>query len=169
MAWQYFRSNDGPYEVNWDMVAIVRSSVRAQAISRNARTTTEQHKWNPFLPDVTTIEVNWDKVREETRLGTELKLREFHAGAQLSMRGQIMKLQQMIEMTRFQTEEFLVKQKEAQHKSMESIESSVNHGEIAVETLTLIRDTCAEFDMVAATAFSGGIVAGVVGTAGALW
>jgi len=167
MGWQYFKSNDGPYEVNWEVVsAIIRSDVRTESISKNKHPVTESHKWNPFLPDVTTIEVNWDAVREETRMGTELRLQQFYVGAQSSMRAQIRQLQLMTENSRARTNAFLKEQKEAQRTTMGNIESSVHHGEIAVTALTLLRDTCAEFDMVAATAFSGGLAAGVVGTAG---
>jgi|SRR5579872_6189826 len=160
MPWETFRANDGIYRVNWDGISrIIRSSVRTQAQLSYSKDKPEK-PW--FGPELHTVEVDWDRVRAETPIKTETELRLFYHGAQLSMRSQIVRLRQMIEMSESAQAALMAKLKDAQRATMANIETSVHRGEVGIEVATWIRNASAETLMVGATALSGGWAAGAV-------
>ena len=165
MAWETFRSNDGVYLIDWDGLArIIRSCKRAGAMNDYSKVVTERGERDFWalglrLPDLHTVQVDWDRVALETKTQTEMELRKFHATAGSSMKGQITNLVQMMEQADDDRDTFQDKQSEAQQKTMDNIETSVHNGEVAVEVLKTVRDTSAEIVMVGATYVSGGTAA----------
>ena len=109
------------------------------------------------------MEVNWEKVRETTVLGSERILRSFYNGARSSMRGQLCELHQRVTQGEKNHLDFQSRMIGAQRKTMANIETSVSRGELGEHIAREVRDASVEFLMVGATALSGGTAAAVVG------
>lgn len=165
MAWETFRSNDGIYLIDWaGLTRIIRSCKRAGAMNDYSRINIEQGKrdWAALgmrLPDLHTVEVDWDRVNLETTTQTENELRRFYSAAQNSMRSQISNLVQMMEQADDDRDAFQDKQADAQSKTMGNIDHCVANANTAIDILKEVRDTSAEIVMVGATYVSGGTAA----------
>lgn len=171
MPWETLKSNDGIYLINWDGLSrVIRTCKRAEAMNAYSEIKTEKGEsggWQVLgmrLPDLHTVEVDWQRVNLETNTRTENELRSFYAGARISMKAQLRNLVQMMEQADDDRDSFHEKQAEAQSKTQENIESRVETAETIVEGLKEIRDTSGEIVMVGATYMSGG--AAVAFTAG---
>jgi len=157
MAWETLRSNDGVYLVDWGgLTRIIRSCKRAGAMSAYSTIEPERGKrdWGAFgmrLPDLHSVQVDWDRVALESTTQTEVELRRFYAAARNSMKAQLLGLVHMMEQADDDRDAFQDKQSEAQQKAGENIESAVQTGEAWVKGLTFVRDTSAEIVMVGAT------------------
>lgn len=168
MAWETFRSNDGAYLIDWEGLArIIRSCKRAGAMNDYSRAVVEkgERDWWALglkLPDLHSVQVDWDKVALETTTRTEMELRRFYAAAKTSMRPQLAALIHMMEQADDDRDAFKDKQSEAQQKTADNIESAVHKGEIAVDIATHVRNTSADVVMVGATFVTGG-AAGAIG------
>jgi hypothetical protein len=165
MAWETLRSNDGVYLVDWDgLTRIIRSCKRAGAMNDYSRLATERGERDFWalglrLPDLHSVQVDWDRVALETTTQTDMELRRFYGAAKSSMKAQLMGLVHMMEQADDDRDAFQDKQSEAQQKTAENIESAVQTGEAWVKGLTYVRDTSAEIVMVGATYVSGGTAA----------
>jgi hypothetical protein len=167
MAWETLRSNDGIFLVNWEgLTRIIRSCKRAGAMNDFSDLETSEKHW--IGPDLWSVEVNWDKVNIETTTRTELELRKFNDSARNSMQRALNGLVSMMEDADDARDSFQDSLSEAQHRTMENIESSVHKGEIGLEIATAVRDTSAEIEMVGATYLSGGAAIAVLGTGSAM-
>lgn len=172
MAWETLTSNDGIYLIDWGgLTRIIRSCKRAGAMNDYSRIETQrgERDWKAFgmrLPDLHTVEVDWQRVKLETTTQTEIELRNFHAGAGRSMKAQLRNLVQMMEQADDDRDAFQDKQAEAQNKTHENIESCVGNAETAIEVLKEVRDTSAEIVMVGATYVSGGTASVIFTTVG---
>ena len=85
----------------------------------------------------------------------------FYRNAQGNTRDQIALLAHWIEVTKHNNKRFQDKMREAQKKTMENIEKSVERGEVGLEIARHTRDLSAEFLMVSATVVTGGAAASV--------
>jgi hypothetical protein len=165
MAWETFRANDGVYLIDWNGLArIVRSCKRAGAMNDYSSLVTQQGERDFWalglrLPDLHSVEVDWNRVSLETTTQTEMELRRFYAAARNSMNAQLLGLVHMMEQADDDRDAFQDKQSDAQQKTKDSIDSAVHTGEAWVKGLTIVRDTSAEVVMVGATYVSGGTAA----------
>jgi hypothetical protein len=165
MAWETFRSNDGIYLIDWNGLSrIIRSCKRAGAMNDYSKPATQkgERDWWALglrLPDLHSVEVDWNRVSLETTTQTEMELRKFYAAAGPSMKSQLAGLVHMMEQADDDRDAFQDKQSEAQQKTSDNIESSVHKGEIAVQAATFVRNSSAEVVMVGATYVSGGTAA----------
>jgi hypothetical protein len=165
MAWETLRSNDGIYLIEWaGLTRIIRSCKRAGAMKDYSSINIEQGKrdWAALgmrLPDLHTVEVDWNRVNLETTTRTENELRKFYSGARSSMRGQLNNLVQMMEQADDDRDAFDDKQAEAQDKTHDNINSCIENADTAIEVLKEVRDTSGEIVMVGATYMSGGAAA----------
>jgi hypothetical protein len=165
MAWESFQANDGIYLIDWDGLArIIRSCKRSGAMNSYSRVVIQKgdRDWAALgmrLPDLHSVEVDWNKVKIETTTQADMEIRRFHAAAKTSMKAQLLNLVCMMEQADDDRDAFQDKQAEAQEKTTGSIESAVHKGEVAVEVLKGVRDTSAEIVMVGATYVSGGTAA----------
>src|SRR5438105_590758 len=105
MGWESFTSRDGIYLVNWGGVTkIIRSCVRSAATLANAQVRHQPSfsTWLPLVtpPDVTTLDVDWDRVRSQTESESEAALADFYQAAKYGMQVQISRLHCMISATR---------------------------------------------------------------------
>ena len=167
MAWETLQSNDGVYLIDWDGLArIFRSCNRAGAMKDFSEVAVSEKHW--VGPDLLTVDVNWDKVNLETITRTANDLRRFHASAKLSMQNELNRIVSEMEDADDDRDTFHDRMAEAQHKTMENIETSVHRGEIGLEIATAVRDTSAEIEMVGATYLSGGAALAVLGTGSAM-
>lgn len=165
MAWETFRSNDGIYLINWDGLArIIRSCKRAGAMKAYSKVVVEkgERDWAALgmrLPDLHSVEVDWNRVSMETTTQAEMELRKFYRAAGNSMKSQLTNLVHMMEQADDDRDAFQDKQSEAQRKTTDNIDSAVHNGEVAMDILKGVRDTSAEIVMVGATYVSGGTAA----------
>jgi hypothetical protein len=167
MAWETFRSNDGAYLIDWAGVTrIFRSCKRAELMKRYSEVVLSEKHW--IEPDLWSVEVNWDKVNLETTTQTELELRKFSDSVKNSMQKGVNNLVSMMEDADDNRDTFQDRMTDAQHRTMQNIESSVRKGEIGLEVATVVRDTSAEIEMVGATYLSGGAAVAVLGTGSAM-
>jgi hypothetical protein len=167
MAWEMFRSNDGVYLIDWAGVTrVLRSCKRAELMKKYSEVVLSEKHW--IGPDLWSVEVNWDKVNLETTTQTELELRKFSDSAKNSMQKGVNNLVLMMEDADDNRDTFQDRMTDAQHRTMQNIESSVRKGEIGLEVATVVRDTSAEIEMVGATYLSGGAAVAVLGTGSAM-
>jgi hypothetical protein len=172
MAWETFRSNDGIYLVDWaGLSRILRSCKRAGAMKdfSSIEIKRGERDWSAFgmrLPDLHTVEVDWQRVNLETTTRTEMELRNFFAGAGKSMKGQLRNLVQMMEQADDDRDAFHDKQADAQNETQDNIEDCVGNAETVIGVLKEVRDTSAETVMVGATYMSGGTASVVFTTVG---
>src|SRR5271167_4937811 len=116
MPWETFTSRDGIYAVDWEGVGrLIRSYARSMAILENARVNTGSH-W--FGPNLHTVDVEWDRVRQRTLFHSESLLRNFYYGAQVNMQTQLARLLHMVDATRVNTAKFQEKMRGAQKQTM---------------------------------------------------
>lgn len=162
MAWETLRSNDGIYLIDWvGLTRIVRSCKRAGAMKDYSSIKIEQGQrdWKAFgmrLPDLHSVEVDWDRVNLETTARTENELRKFYSGAQSSMKGRLNNLVHMMEQAEDDRDAFDDKQVEAQGKTMDNINDCIESADSVIDVLKEVRDTSGEIVMVGATYMSGG-------------
>lgn len=172
MAWETLRSNDGIYLIDWaGLTRIIRSCKRAGAMKDYSTIETKrgERDWSAFgmrLPDLHTVEVDWQRVNLETTTQTEMELRNFYAGAGNSMKTRLKKLVEMMEQADDDRDAFQDKQSEAQKKTQDNIEDCVGTAENVIGVLKEVRDTSGEIVMVGATYMSGGTAAVVFTTLG---
>jgi hypothetical protein len=167
MPWETIKSNDGIYLIDWDgLTRIIRSCVRAKKMRAYSKVEPTEKHW--IGPDLYSVEVQWDKVRLETTIQTEVELRKFHAGALGSMQTELNRIISMMEDADDDRDAFQDRMAEAQQTTMENVESSVHKGEIGVEVATFVRDASAETVMVGATYLSGGTALAFIGTGSAM-
>jgi len=165
MAWETFRSNDGIYLIDWEGLArIIRSCKRAGAVKAYSKVVVErgERDWAALgmrLPDLHSVEVDWNRVSMETTTQAEMELRKFYGAAGRSMKAQLTNLVHMMEQADDDRDAFQDKQSEAQQKTTDNIDSAVHNGAVAVDILKGVRDTSAEVVMVGATYVSGGTAA----------
>jgi hypothetical protein len=165
--WETFRSKDGFYLIDWaGLTRIIRSCNRAGAMKDYSEVVISEKHW--IGPDLWSVEVNWDKVNVETTTQTEIELRRFHASAKNSMQRELKRLVSMMEDADDDRDTFHDRMADAQHRSMQNIESSVRKGEIGLQVATAVRDTSAEIEMAGATYLSGGAALAVLGTGSAM-
>ena len=165
MAWETFRSNDGVYLIDWaGLTRIIRSCKRAGAMNANSKPKVERGERDIWalglrLPDLHSVEVDWNKVALETTTQTENELRRFYVAAKNSMKRELASLIQMMAKAEDDRDNFQDKQSDAQQMTMDNIDTAVKTGEAWVKGLTIVRDTSAEIVMVGATYVSGGTAA----------
>jgi hypothetical protein len=131
MAWETLRSRDGFYLVDWGIVArIIRSYARSRAMLKYSKTN-EEFQW--FGPNLHTVDVDWDQVRIYTDAEGEHLLGMFYRNAQGRTQNQIAQLVHWIEVTKHNNGRFQKQMREAQKKTMENIEKSVERGKVGLE------------------------------------
>jgi hypothetical protein len=172
MAYSLINTDDGPFAFDWDCVTrIIRSWVRAGSQLDNARTVTEsQIGLNPFswgLPDLQSVEVDWDKVRDKTKTGTwfhSLRLANLAYHSPDNLAGELKVMQ--LETRRFQNE-FKNMMKATTQASLAAIDQSVSSYKTMIDVAKWVRDISGAVLMGISTAGIGtatGLTAGALGT-----
>jgi len=163
MAWVTVSCPDGLFEMDVDGVTrIIRSYAYAEALSGNSTITTESHI---IGPDLDTVSVNWDQVAKDRDSTASQTVTDFYLKMSTGMDGQegIEYLEGLIDDRDDYTDKVHDLQTTAGKNTMENIERSVKRGEFGEKLFTVIRDACAETELVLAT--GGGAALGVAGEA----
>jgi hypothetical protein len=164
MAYQLYHTAQGEFCIDWDTCCqIIRSYYRSSAQLKHASERKEsQRGLNPFswgMPDLSYLEVDWDKVRkdtEENTLSDAWKLAAFATFGKHGIDELVSKLQQMQKETRSNTAKFNGQQRKVTQASMDSIKSSVASYQSTIDVLKDVRDTSGAALILAATVATGG-------------
>lgn len=161
MSYELVESQDGTYAVHWPTIyKIIESRVRAAKQNQYARLVSEsQTTWHPLswgLPDLVTVEVDWDRVRSETRAATDAEYMAMRWNAHSSMADQVRKLRTMIAVTWAEKNRFRGRLERAQEKSMSAVDRAVGRADSGIAAMKLVRDASAGTLMIGATVLSGG-------------
>lgn len=159
--WEVVESGDGTYAVHWPTVyKIIESRVRAEKQNQHARLVRESqtglHPLSWGLPDLVNLEVDWERVRKETRIVTDAEFAAMRWNAYSSMEDQIQKLREAIVLTQMEKQRFKVLLSHAQDQSMQAVERAVGRGQTAIDIAKVVRDSSATTLLIGATLLSGG-------------
>ncbi|HVN20325.1 MAG TPA: hypothetical protein VMU05_16180 [Dongiaceae bacterium] len=165
MAWVTVSCPDGFFEINVDGITrIIRSYAYARALKENSQTHVETH-W--FGPNLETVDVDWKEVTKQREIIAKLTADDLYFKLSTGMDGHeaMEYLEGLLDDRDDYMETFHDMQADAGKHTMANIEQSVQRGEYTVEGLTLLRDACAETELVLATGGAGalGLEVGSIG------
>jgi hypothetical protein len=169
MAWVTISCQDGPYEIDVDGVTrLIRSYSYAKALSDNSEIETESHI---IGPDLESVKTDWDKVLKQRDGIASQTTTDFYLKMSTGLSGKagIEYLEGLIDDRDDYTDMVREKQTNAGKHTMNNIEHSVKLGEAGETVFTVIRDACAETELVLATGgaaafgLEAGAMAGTIG------
>lgn len=174
MSYWILPNDRGTYAVDWNVVnRIIRGYHRANYRWRTARVVKASEyawwDWNGWrLPEVETIEVDWDQIRAlVNRLGDE----DFATLAEMGTRSvpaMANELRRMVAETARYNEKFIDLQATTQSENMARIQTAVNRAGTGIEVARFLRDTSADGLVVISTLLTAGAGAALLGGASAL-
>lgn len=169
MSWEFVNCGNTEYAIDFAVVErICRSYYTAKYQYDYAREIKlSDSKWyNPlswWLPDVSNIEVNWEKVTGNADQHARNDTYIMQHDAPSSAPSIAYKLAELIEETAIYKEKYLDWMGNVQTQNMANINDAVEDYEAHVETAKLVRDLSAEGLMVGAAVLSGGAAVTVLG------
>jgi hypothetical protein len=179
VAYKLYTTAQGQFAIDWDTCCqIIRSSHRSRSQLDNASSKTESQSslCNPLsygLPDLTTLEVDWDAVRRTTQSKTLLDAYRLGAIAEFDRNGVtrlVQELQSMQAETRSANDRFSGWQHAVSDRSLAAMRDSEKGYQSLIDGAKLIRDLSGSVLIGAATFATGGatgaaLVGGGLGTA----
>ena len=162
MAYEVVQSGRKQYIVDWTVVRRLLLSyyvARLQWDSSREVTMSESHWYNPAtwsMPDVTHIEVDWERVHANAAACADEDVRVMREAAKRDARSVAYQLEWAVDEAYRLKELFLDDMADVQTRNMQRISSSTEGYEGQVELLKFLRDTSADGLMVGATILSGG-------------
>jgi hypothetical protein len=164
MTYQLYNTRQGDFCIDWDTCCqIMRSYYRSQSqLSNAAQKTESQRGLNPLswgLPDLTYVEVDWDRVRkdaESNACGAGWRLAAYATWDDGGVDRLVSELQGMQKDTRRANAEFGRWQRDASKKSWESMQKSVDSYQKGIDGAKLVRDLSGSILIGAATVATGG-------------
>ncbi len=174
MAYEMLQCGNTQFAIDWDIVRrLLRSYWTAYLQYQYAEeiTISDSNWYNPMswaLPDVSHIEVNWTRVREDAKENTDVELEAMRVKAQYGAAGVARELEFKIEEAARYKEMYVDWMGEVQTQNMQRINKSVDAYESAVDVARFVRDMSADGLMVGASVMTGGAAVGVMG-AGSLF
>lgn len=163
------------FAIDWDIVyRIVRGYHLANLRDKHSKvvTTSESTWFNPFswsLPDIRSLEVNWDNVNGEVVAAADKDSNRLAEKATRSVPGFHWELEGMVLDTARRTEAFTDKMGALQTDNMSRIGSAVESYSGQIEAAKFVRDTAADGLMVGATIITaGGAGVAILGSGSAL-
>lgn len=165
MTWVPISCPDGMYEIDVDGVTrIIRSYAYASALSANSKTETESHI---IGPDLVSVKTDWDKVKQQRDSIAAQTANDFYLKMSTGFKGKdgMEYLEGLIDDRDDYTDTLQDMQKAAGKATMDNIDQSVKRGEFGETVATVIRDACAETELVLATGGGAalGLEAGTIG------
>jgi hypothetical protein len=163
MAWVKVSCPDGIFEMDVDGVTrILRSYAYASALKGNSKITTESHI---IGPDLDTVATDWSQVKKDREVTASQMATDFYLKMSTGLEGKkgIEYLEKLIDDRDAFTDMVHDLQTTAGQNTMNNIEASVKRGEFGEKVFTVIRDACAETELVLAT--GGGAALGLAGEA----
>lgn len=145
MAYQLVNTSQGQFAIDWDTCTrIIRNCIRARKQLQHAKIVKEsQVSMNPMtwgLPDLEYVDVNWDKVKEETLTGTWGTGLELASKVERSVENVAFQLKAMQAETHKLQNDFKSLMRLATHRTMMEIEKSTATYGRWVDGLKLTRD-----------------------------
>lgn len=174
MAYEKWSTVDGEFTVDWE---IVRRLIRSHEVARAPKpfrpvNVVNSNWYNPFswsLPDITTVDIDWNKVRRQVEKTTEA---EFNKMSNLSlfkgMRREAQKLLEKVRQTKVLKKDFLVKMRSVQSANARNIKKAVDAYDGHIAKAKFVRNTSATGLMVGATLLSGGTAAAAIASGSSL-
>jgi hypothetical protein len=148
-------TREGQYSVDWDAIAsMVRSYFHAKALNKYATIRSDGGNANG-LPDLSSVEVDWDKVREKVDVKTWGTMLRLCQGAELSMETAAQYLKEAQEITRKELELYHDRLARVSAQNQGEIEKYVDSYGWKIKGLQIVRDLCAAFVIGAATSGAG--------------
>lgn len=171
MSHSLVHADDGTFAVDWPIVyRIVESYVRAKKYNELSKSVVvSQSDWyDPRswqMPDLVNLEVDHDKVRDETYAEASRKFDQLASAPEL--RHLERKLRNMQSQTRTGQHNFRNKLQRTQKKSAENIAEAVDSYETSVAVAKFTRDTAATTLVIASSVVTGGSAAALYAMLGA--
>lgn len=174
MAYTMVENYGTQYAVDWDVLARLNHSFhRSDCQWRLAQVTdmSETNWYNPFswsLPTTKTVDVDWPKVRVESKQASDVDMASFRHLSKTDMRAVAEEIQYQLGETSANLRQFKNELKEVQAANAAAIDESVDDYDGLIEASRFIRDTSADIVAVGSTIATGGAAAGLLGASSAL-
>ncbi len=169
MAYEMLQSGNTPFAIDWDIVRrLLRSywTARLQYDYGEEVSISDSHWYNPMtwaLPEVSHVEVNWDRVRQDALENTKQELESMRIRAKYGAASVARELEARIEEAARYRDTFVDWMGDVQTQNMHRIDRSVDAYESAVDVAKFIRDMSADGLMIGASVMSGGAALAAVG------
>jgi hypothetical protein len=169
MTWESVQNRNTQFLIDWDVVRrLVRSYWMAKAqLDYGRQVTISESDWyNPMswsLPDVSHVEVDWEKVKNVADGMTESDMSNYRNRATFDAAGVAAELDEMVDIAAMNKEKFLDWMGFIQTQNMEQIQKSVKDYEADIGIAKFVRDTSADGVMVGASILTGGAATAAMG------
>lgn len=175
MAYQFVTTRSGQeYAVDWDVIErLVMSYWQTYyQIDLYDKVTLSQSSWsNPFswsMPDVVTLEVEWDAVRDFARRATSADMVSYTQRAAQSMYDIAFDIEYKVKRTAAQRAQFTNILKDVQQQNLQAMEKSVKDYDGLIDASRFIRDTSADVVAIGSTIATGGAASGLLAGSSAM-
>jgi len=168
MAYEIVQNGNTQFAIDWDIVHRLRRSYWTACLQyqySNEVTMSDSHWYNPMswsLPDVSQIEVDWERVRRDAALNTDQEVQSMRQQAKHDARKVARDLAWGTDEAARYKELFIDWMGEVQTQNMHNINKAVDDYESKIEIARFVRDTSADGLMVGASVMSGGAALGVM-------
>ena len=168
MAYTLVKSGTREYAVDWDVVERLVSSYHRsvyQLEMSEAKTTSEATLLNPLswsLPNVTTLDVPWEKVGEAAHNATLRTMTDYWHNAKRDMGSIANDVQTKVNLANVNKRTFTNWMQDIQFANRIAIDQAVGDYQFAIDGLKTIRDTSADIVGIGATMISGPIAVGLL-------
>lgn len=174
----YTLTDDRTFAVHWGVVAkLLESNNRAKAQLKYSKIrrkdNADYHWWNPFswsLPDEYSLDVDWNKVKDATKVGTAMDLALLYskgAPGGTAMASVAAQLSSLVNSTERAKKEFMVKLGAVSANQMQAVGKAVGRYGATIDDLKTIRDVSGSAVLIGATVVSGGTATALLTAAGA--
>ncbi len=173
MAYSLVTSYGTDYAVDWDVVErLCMSHWRTHYQLYHSETIeTSQRTLNPFswaLPSIKSVDVNWDKVREDAHVACAKDMIVYSSQAAKDMRGVALDLKWKVERTAVNKRTFTADLKKVQSANTTAIQEAESDYQGMIDVARFVRDTSADVVAIGSTIATGGAAAGLLGASSAL-
>ena len=166
------------YAVDWDIVERLCMSyhISLSQLDDSRNITWSESTWNPFrmvaskltLPELTTVEVDWDKVRHDAQSACVSDMFKYSQNAAKDMPGIAEDVKWKVKQTSVNRNNFTNNLKDVQSANTTELQRVEDKYTGIIDVLQFIRDTSADVVTIGATIATGGAAVELLGTSSAL-
>jgi hypothetical protein len=173
MTYSLVSSYGTEYAVDWDIVErLCMSYWQTHYQLRHSETTeTSERTWNPFswaMPTIKTIDVKWDKVREDAHIACIKDMFDYSQRAPKDMRGVALDVRWKVVNTASNKRMFTNDLKGVQAANVAAMQDAESDYAGLIDAARFVRDTSADVVAIGSTIATGGAAAGLLGASSAL-
>lgn len=174
MAYSIVKCRRTEFAVDWEVVERLCMSywLTAYQLELSNAVTLSQSTWyNPFswkLPEIQTVDVDWDAVRDRARARCAADLFAYGQQAGSSMPDIAAEMEVRVQQTAVQRRNFVNWMKDLQATNLRAMEAAVDDYRGLIEASRFVRDTSADVVAIGSTIATGGAAAGLLGASSAL-